>query len=69
MEIGNSVDTVEDKIHNAILTAIDNIYNPKLELPVRSKNASSGRDATSVLANSEVGEQAGISASFENMSE
>ena len=68
-EMSNIVDTVEDRIQNAILTAIDNIVAPKFELAIRSINASSGRDATSANANSERGEHAGVSASFENASE
>ena len=32
MEKGNIVDTVEGKIQNAILTAIDSIFVPKIEL-------------------------------------
>ena len=61
-------DTVEDKIQNAILTVIDKIVAPKIELAIRSKNVSSGGDATSVTANSESGEHVGIGASFENAS-
>ena len=68
-EMSNIVDTVEDKIQNAILTAIDKIVAPKNELAIRSINASSGRDATSVSANSELREHAGINAFFENASE
>ena len=68
-EMGNIVDTVEDRIQNAILFAIENIVTPKIELAIRSMNASSGRDATSVTANSERGERAGINASLENASE
>ena len=67
-EMSNIVDTVEDRIQNAILTAIDNIVVPKIELAIKSINASSGRDATSVSANSERGEHVGISTSFENAS-
>ena len=67
--MSNIVDTVEDRIQNAILTAIDNILAPKIELAIRSINASSGRDVTSVTANSERGERVGINASFENASE
>ena len=48
-EMSNIVDTVEDRIQNATLTAIDNIVTPKIELAIRSISASSGRDATSVL--------------------
>ena len=63
------VDTVEDRIQNAILAAIDNIVAPKIELAIRSINASSGRDVTIVTANSELGERVGINVSFENSSE
>ena len=42
---------------------------PKIELSIRSLNAFSGRDVTSVSANSESREHAGIGASFENASE
>ena len=67
-EMSNIVDTVEDRIQNAILTAIDSIVAPKIELAIRSINASSGQDATSVTANSERGEHVGINGSFENAS-
>ena len=67
-EMSNIVDTVEDRIRNAILPAIDNIVAPKIELAIRSINASSGRDVTSVTANSERGEHVGINASFESAS-
>ena len=52
-EIANIVDTVEDRIQNAILTAIDNLIAPKIELAIRSINASSARDVASVSVNSE----------------
>ena len=68
-EMSNIVDTVEDRIQNAIFTAIDNIVAPKIELAIRSKNASFGQDVTSVAANSERGEHVGINAYFENASE
>ena len=67
--MSNIVDTVEDRIQNAILTAFVNIVAPKNELAIRSINASSGPDVSSVIANSERGERAGINASFENASE
>ena len=67
-EMSNIVDTVEKRIQNAYLTAIDTIVAPKIELAIRSKNASSGRDATSVSANSERREHVGINTSFENAS-
>ena len=68
-EMSYIVDAVEDRIQNAILTAIENIVAPKIELAIRSINASLGRDMTSVTANSERGERVGINASFENASE
>ena len=55
-------------MQNAILAAIDNIVASKIELAIRSINASSGRYATNVTANSERGEHVGIIASFENAS-
>ena len=67
-EMSNNVDTVKDRIQIAILTAIENTVAPKTELPIRSINASSGRDLTSVTANSERGEHVGIDAFFENAS-
>ena len=60
--------TVEDKIQNASLTAIDGIVAPKNEIAIRSINMSSGQDATSVTVNLERGEHVGINASFENAS-
>ena len=65
-EMSNAVVTVEDRSQNAILTAIDSIVTPKFDLAIRSINARSGRDATSVTANSERGEHVGVNASFEN---
>ena len=64
----NIVDTVEDRIQNAILTAIDYIVAPKIELAIRSIKSSSGRDVTSVSANSECREHVGINTSSENAS-
>ena len=67
--MSNIVDTVEDGIENAILTTIHINDAPKIDLAIRSINASSGRDATSVAANSVCRENVGINASFENASE
>ena len=67
-EMSNIVDTVEDRIQNAILTAVENIVAPKIELAIRSINASSEQDATSMSAYLERKEQVGINASFENAS-
>ena len=68
LKMGNIVDAIENRIRNTNLTAIDNV-TPKIELAIRSVHASSGRDATSVTANSELGERMGIAASFESVSE
>ena len=67
-EMNNIIDAVEDRIQNAILTAIDNIVAPKIELAIRSINASSRRDVTSVSTTSERKERVGLNASFENAS-
>ena len=68
-EMSNFVGTTEDRIQNAILTAIDCIVAPQIELAIRSVNASCGLDAINVTANSERGEHIGITAPFENVSE
>ena len=67
-EMSNIVDTVQDRIRNEILTAIDNIVAPKIKLAIRSINASSGLGVTSVTVNSERGEHVWINTSFENTS-
>ena len=67
-EMSNIVDTVEDIIQIAISTTIDSIVATKIKLAIRSINASSGRDATIVMASSERGEHVGIHAPFENAS-
>ena len=66
--MNNIVDTVEDRIENATLTAIDSIVAPKIEIAIRSMNASSRRDATSVSANPERREHVGNNTFFENAS-
>ena len=68
-EMSNIVDTVEDRIQNAILTAIGSIVAPKIELAIRSIDASCGRDATNITAKSERGERIWITASFQHASE
>ena len=45
--MNNIIDTVADRLQKAI----DNIVAPKIELSIRSINASSGRDLTSVTQN------------------
>ena len=66
--MNNIIDTVENRIQNAILIAIENIVAPKIDLAIRSKNAPSGQAATSVSVNSERREHVGINAFFENAS-
>ena len=67
--MGNFIDTVEVRFQNIILTAIDCTITPEIKLAIRSINASSGRDVTSVIANSERGEHTEITAPFENVSQ
>ena len=67
-EMSKIVDTVEHRNQIAILTAIDSFVAPKFELAIMSLNASPGRDATSVTANSERGEHTKNIAPFENAS-
>ena len=55
-----AVETVEDSIHIAFFTAIDNIIIPRVELAVKPTNASSEQVIASVTGNSEIGGQAGI---------
>ena len=62
-------DTVDDRIQNTILAAVGSIITPRIELAVRSLNASFGRDYASLMAISERGEQLGITASSENESD
>ena len=57
-EMGTIVDTVENRIQNAILTTIFSIISPKIELAIKSINAFSGQDATS--DNSGRGEHKGL---------
>ena len=65
MKMSKIVDTLEDRIQNKTLTAFDSFVFPNNELAFRSLNASYKRDATSVKANSERGEQIGMTAPFE----
>ena len=56
-EVDNVFDTVENRIRHTILTAMDRIFVPKIELAVWWKNASSHWDVASVMAVSEREEQ------------
>ena len=67
--MGKRVETGEDRIQNLILTATDFIDTPRIELAVRSRNASSERNVASVIGNLEQGEGTRIAASFENVPE
>ena len=68
-ELGKIFDTVEDRIQKAFLTAIDINITPKIELAISSINASSRRNATSVMASSERWKNTVITAPLENVSE
>ena len=59
-EMGNFVEPVENRIQNSILTAIDYVVTPRIELAVRPINAFSRWDAANFIANSEHGERIGI---------
>ena len=52
-ELGKIVETFEDTIQNAFLTAIDIIVAHKIELAIRPVNAASGRNVTIITANFE----------------
>ena len=67
-EMDKSVDTVKDKIQNLILPIFDSNITPKIDLAIRSINASSGQDVTSVSANSDRGRHIGIPVPFVNVS-
>ena len=51
-ETCNIFNTVEDRIQNTNLAPIAGTITPKIELAIRSKNASSGQDSPSVMPNS-----------------
>ena len=66
--MGNIVETVDDRIQNALLAAMY-IVPPKVELVVRSMDSSSGCDVASATAISERGEQVEITAAVESVSD
>ena len=43
--------SVENRMHDALLTAIDNLVIPRVEITVRSITGSSGRGPSSVVQN------------------
>ena len=55
--MSNIVDTVEKRIQSAILTAIDIIVAPKIELSIRLINPSSKQNVSSITENSERGDK------------
>ena len=65
---GKIVHTVKDRLQNAILTGVNSNIGPEIEYATKSINAAFGRDASSVTAISERGEDVGITALFENAS-
>ena len=67
--MSTNVDTVEERIQKAILTAKDSIVALKIKLAISSINASSRQDATSVTANSERVEHSGVNSLYANESE
>ena len=67
--MGYNVDTVEDGVQNAFLTAIYDNITPKIELEIKSLNASSRRYVTSALVNSEHDEHKRVSALFQDVNE
>ena len=62
--MSNVVDTVENRIQNAILALVNNIITSRIESAVRSMKTSSGRDGASVVVSSGHGKQPGITASL-----
>ena len=66
-EMSNIVETVEDRIQNDILAAIDSIITRRIELAVSSMNGLSRQDAASVAECSDCGKQSRLTASFENV--
>ena len=67
-EMGEINDLVEDRIQNAILTAVDTSVTPRPVSAVRSINAFFGRGVASITAHSEREGHKGNTASFWNVS-
>ena len=49
--VDNAVKTVENRMHDAVLTVMDNVVIPRVEMAVRSTTGSSGHGATSTVQN------------------
>ena len=48
-EVDSVMTTVENRVRDAILTAIESLVIPRVELAMKSVNASSGRDENSIF--------------------
>ena len=68
-EMSFIVNTVEDRIQNAISTFVNKIITLGIELAVRLMKASSGRDTANVMPNSGLEEQRVVTTSFEHSAE
>ena len=49
IEIGSAITMVENRVKGAILTALEVLFSPRVELVMKSVNESSRRDADGVL--------------------
>ena len=68
-ELGKVVDTVQDRIPQTILAAVNSIVTLRVELAVRFLKASFGQDFANVMAISEREEQPGVRAVFQDASD
>ena len=50
-KVNNAVMTVENRMHDAIVTAMDNVFIQRVEMAVRSITGSSGHGPNSVVQN------------------
>ena len=48
-EVDNLMTSVETRVQDAVLTAMENLVNPRVELAMKSVNASSGRGVSNVV--------------------
>ena len=52
-EVGSVMATVETRVHEAMLTALESLVSPRVELAMTSVNTSSGRDIGRVVLNAD----------------
>ena len=52
-EVDGALMSVENRVHDAMLTAMDNVVIPRIEMAVRSITESSGRGPNSTVRNSD----------------